>query len=282
MSKKLIINADDFGIAPETNKAVAELYAAGKITSTSLLVSAEGTAEAVELIKNCGIAFGVHLTLNSDFKEYPWKALCKCGSLIDDNGNLFADTKHIAKYAAGKDVTRECEAQIAAVRSWDVEPDHLDNHCGTMYGINLRAFFINAFKLSKKHNLPFRFPRRPAFLDGYFGGKSPAYIRAAQKVVVLCARAIGATIVDDIITNPFPIKDIPDYKTLEDYYLSAVSGIKDGITEMFLHPSYDAPKYSAITPEWKKREYELDFLFSSSLERRLKDEGIEIIGYDGR
>ncbi|MDD3946707.1 MAG: ChbG/HpnK family deacetylase [Clostridia bacterium] len=280
MNKQLIINADDFGICTETNKAIAELYQAKKITSTSLLVSAEASSEAIQIIKDKKLDFGVHLTLNSDFQSYPWDAVSpRKSNLADNNGKLFADTAYIAKHALSKEVTAECEAQINKCKSLGISPDHLDNHCATMYGMNGRLFFINAFRLSKRYHLPFRFPKRNSFLNGYFGGQTPFYIRTAHKGVALCAKILGATIIDDMITNPYSIKDIPDYKTLENYYLRAISTIKDGVTELFLHPSYDAPKYSAATAEWKKRQYELAFLFSSSLEKRLQDEGITLISY---
>lgn len=280
MGKKLIVNADDFGICPETNKAVAELYAAGRITSTSLLVSSEASGEAIDIIKQTNIPFGVHLTLNSDFKDYLWGALYKQNSsLADEGGNLFYDTSVIAKKAKGKDVTKECEAQIAVCREAGITPDHLDNHSGTMYGINMRLFFINAFRLSKKYALPFRFPKRPTFLDGCFKGNTPAVIKALHKGIVICSKIMGATLIDDMISNPYPIKDIPSYKALEAYYLNAITSIKDGVTELFLHPSYDSPKYAATTPEWKKRQYELEFLFSPAFENRIRDEGIELISY---
>jgi predicted glycoside hydrolase/deacetylase ChbG (UPF0249 family) len=276
--KKLIINADDFGICPETNRAVRELFQARRITSTSLLASADSTDEAIEIIKAEKINFGIHLTLNSDFSEFPWRALHGY-SLDDGKGFLHFDTALIRKNARSIDVTRECEAQIKRVRDAGIYPDHLDNHSGTMYGINMRLFFINAFKLSRKYALPFRFPRRNAFLNGYFKNGIPSYIKAAHKIIIFTARMIGATIIDDIITNPYPIKDIPDYKSLESYYLNALSKLSPGVTEMFLHPSYPSERFSRLTPEWRKREYELEFLMSPALERRIKDEGIEFISY---
>lgn len=276
--KRLIINADDFGVSRETNKAVTELYKGGKITSASLLVTADASEEAMSLIKELDMSFGVHLTLNSDFAEYPWGALSK-GSLADPDGFLFKDTAYIAKNALSKDVTDECDRQLALALAAGLAPDHLDNHSGTMYGINMRLFFINAFKMAGKHKLPFRFPKRNDFLKGYFKNGAPAYIRAAHKAITWTAKLYGCTLIDDLITNPYPIKDIKDYDALADYYLTEITAIKEGVTEMFLHPSYDVPKFSAITPEWRKRQYELDFLWSPALERRLLDEGIELVSY---
>lgn len=278
--RSLIINADDFGFCKETNRAIRELFAARLISSTSLLVPAEEVLEAATIIKEDNLNFGVHLTLNSDFSKYPWKVAYQGrSSLNDGRGYLLSDTKEIAKKAKSKDVTLECEAQFDLVNSLGITPDHFDNHSGTMYGINLRPFFINAFRLSKKYDLPFRFPKRNNFLNSYFSGKVPGYIRFAHKMILGVGKICGAQLIDDIISNPFSMKDISSYEDLEDYYLNQVSNIGLGVTEMFFHPSYASEKYNKITPEWQKREYELKFLMSGKLQKRVAEEGIKIISY---
>lgn len=255
------------------------MIAAKKITSVSLLAVGEAAEDAVNISKETGIKVGVHLTLNSDFSERPWRSISGAESFTE-NGMLFSDTNCLAKSAKSREVTRECRAQIEYVTTRGVELDHLDNHCGTMYGINGRLFFINAFRLARQYRLPFRFPKRGGFLNGYFGGSAPAFIRAAHKAVVLTGKIMGASLPDDIITHPYPIKDIPDYKSLEKYYLDALTGIGEGVTEMFLHPSYDCVELSILTKEWTKRQYELELLFSEKFSQRLSDEGIELTSYE--
>lgn len=279
--KKLIINADDFGISEATNKAIKELFIDKKITSTSLLANAMSTDEAIAIFKDLGLNVGVHLTLNSDFTEKPWRALSSGGnlsSIYDENFNLHYDTKIISR-AKSIDVTLECEAQIKRIQDSGVEIDHLDNHSGTMYGINKRLFFINAFRLARKYNLPFRFPRSNNFLAAFFPNGIPSYIKIAHKAVVGTARVMGVRLIDDMITNVLSIKDISSYKELEEGYLKAITNMNYGLTEMFLHPSYPCPILSPLTNEWKKREYELEFLYSDALRNRLRDEGIELISY---
>lgn len=278
-SKKLIINADDFGICEATNKAIKELIAAKKITSVSLLAVGDAAEEAIDISKELGIKAGVHLTLNSDFSEKPWKAVSGAES-IAKNGMLFSDTNLLAKSAKSRDVTQECKKQIDFITNAGVALDHLDNHCGTMYGINGRLFFINAFRLARQYRLPFRFPKKGGFLNGYFGGNAPAVIKAAHKAVVFTGKVMGARLPDDIITHPYPMKDIPDYRSLEKYYLDAVSEMGEGVTEMFLHPSYDCAEFAALTKEWTKRQYELELLFSEKFSQRLSDEGIELTNYE--
>ncbi|MFA5449108.1 MAG: ChbG/HpnK family deacetylase [Clostridia bacterium] len=282
LTKKLIINADDFGISQATNRAIRELFASKRITSCSLLACGDAADEAISIAKEDDFKVGVHMTLNSDFDEYPWRSLAAGSagfSLADPNGNLFSDTKIIAKQARAKDVTAECLAQIKYVADSNVVIDHIDNHSGTMYGINLRLFFINAFRIARQNKLPFRFPKRGGFLSGYFPNGVPTVIKAAHKAIVFTSKLMRAVIVDEIISNPYPIKDIPNYTTLKNYYINEIINIKAGVSELFLHPSYHCPKLAPLTPEWKKREYELKFLMSEEFITAIKNEGIELISY---
>jgi chitin disaccharide deacetylase len=277
--RRLIINADDFGLCKETNKAIKELFLSDKISSTSLLITAEEAHEATTIIQENKINFGVHLTLNSDFIDFPWRAAGGNSSLTDENGNLLFDTKLLGKQAKSADVTRECEAQIQEALERSIVPDHLDNHSGTMYGINLRAFFINAFKIASKYNLPFRFPYRNSFLKSYFGGDLPWYISVAHKIILSTAKMVKAKLIDDLVTSPHSIKDIPSFDFLENFYLEEITKIGPGVTEIVLHPSFHSEKYSKITPEWQKREYEFDILMNGKLHKRIEEEGIQVISY---
>ena len=278
MNKYLIINADDFGICSETNKAIKELFLNKKITSTSLLANAEAAQEAIAIAKELNISVGVHLTLNSDFEKAPWKAMIEKSSLSID-GFLPYDTQKIAQGALSADVTRECQEQIEYILKSGVDLDHLDNHSGTMYGINKRLFFINAFKLSKKYKLPFRFPKQNDFLKDFFNNEIPSVIKLAHKIIVFIAKMMKVTLVDNMISNPYSISEINGYKSLEDYYLNAIYNLKEGVAELFLHPSYHSPTLSQYTKEWKKREYELELLFSQKFEDAIKNHGVKLISY---
>ena len=62
--KKLIVNADDFGLHPLINAGIIKGYREGFITSTSLMPSAPCWQEAVQLAQeNPQLGIGVHLTL---------------------------------------------------------------------------------------------------------------------------------------------------------------------------------------------------------------------------
>jgi predicted glycoside hydrolase/deacetylase ChbG (UPF0249 family) len=61
MAKLLVVNADDFGYSPGVSRGIVECHRDGIVTSTSLMVTAKGTAEAVALSKeNPDLSIGLH------------------------------------------------------------------------------------------------------------------------------------------------------------------------------------------------------------------------------
>lgn len=62
--KRLIINADDFGLAGSVNLAVVRGFREGVLTSATLMVNGAAYAEAVEAARaNPGLGVGVHLNI---------------------------------------------------------------------------------------------------------------------------------------------------------------------------------------------------------------------------
>lgn len=279
--KYLIINADDFGICSETNRAIEELFRDKKITSTSILVSGKDVNEAIQIAKINAIKVGIHFTFNSDFSDNLWHCVSpyeSVKSLVNKDGFFHYDLGLFNKGAKSEELDRELLSQYNFIKDCGVEIDHADSHSGTLYGINGRLFFLNAFRFCKKTGLPFRFPKSNNFLKGFFNGRVPSYIKLAHKLIIGTSKMYGVRLIDDLFSNPYSIEKIDSYTALENYYLEKIRGLEYGVTEMFLHPSYDAPQLNI--KEWKKRVYELEFLNSKKLARVINDEGIELCSYE--
>ena len=61
----LIINADDLGYSPGVNTAIADLYQAGLVTSTSLIVNLPHSEAGAAIARRLpGLSVGVHLNLS--------------------------------------------------------------------------------------------------------------------------------------------------------------------------------------------------------------------------
>lgn len=275
MSKFLIINADDFGYNHEQNEAIKELLEKGLITSTSLMTVAPDAEDAVNFVAEKQIPVGVHLTINSDGENSKWTSLTGAESLGVDG--LYANQKDLTFKAKRKDVRKELEAQYQYITENGARVDHADNHCGTLYGINGRRFFLDAFDFCAEHNLPFRFPKTSGFLERQLGIKIPKPVITLQNAIVHSGEKRGVQMLDDLVSNPWSIDRIKDYETLRQYYINAVDNCIDGITEIFLHP---ALPYENMGNEWQKRVFEYELLKSGDLLTRAKEKDVQVVSWN--
>lgn len=275
MSKFLIINADDFGYNCQQNEAIKELLEKQLITSTSLMSVADLAKDAVSFAKEKQIPVGVHLTINSDEEKHRWSSVTGAKSLGTDG--LWTNQKDLTFKATRKDVRAELEAQYGFITEKGATVDHADNHCGTLYGINGRRFFLDAFDFCSEHNLPFRFPKTAGFLERQLGMKIPKPVITLQKMIVNSGEKRGVRLLDDLVSNPWSMERIKDYETLRKYYLNAVDNCIDGITEIFLHP---ALPYEEMGKEWQKRVFEYKLLKSGDLLTRAKEKDVQVVSWN--
>ena len=273
MSKYLIINADDFGYNDEQNAAIKELLQDGLITSTSVLTVCEKSNEAVAFAKESAVDVGVHLTINSDNAAEKWNSISNVKSFA---GGLPSEQKDLIFHTTRRDVRQELEAQYDFITKSGATVDHADNHCATLYGINGRRFYIDAFDFCAKYNLPFRVPKTSGFLERQLGRKIPNILKSYQQMIVRAGEKRGVKMLDDLVSNPWSMQRIKDYNTLEKYYLDAIDNCIDGVTEIFLHPALPIGENQG---EWQKRVFEYEILKSGCLLDRAKQKGIEVVSW---
>jgi predicted glycoside hydrolase/deacetylase ChbG (UPF0249 family) len=285
--RRLIINADDLGMAPCVNRAAEELFQGGYITSASLLVPAPYGEEAAVMAKSLGLPLGVHWTLHSEWADQPWPSLAVSAhnqaapgdASHTQGGMLFPDERRLAKEAAGKDVYRELQAQLNRMGEWSCAADHADGHGTSLYGINGRFFFIAAFQICRRHGLPFRLPWGGAFLARQLGRKPPPALIAAHRAMALLARFMGTPLPQDMITDPRPAAAIGGYEQLRAFYLDALRHAGPGITELFLHPSLPEGDMLARSPAWRKRGWEYELLRSGDVTALARKQGFVLCSW---
>lgn len=273
MSKYLIINADDFGYNDEQNSAISELLQDGLITSTSVLAVCDKGKDAVDFARENAVDVGVHLTINSDNAAEKWHSVSNAKSF---SGGLPSEQKDLIFHTTRRDVRQELEAQYSFIIKGGAKVDHADNHCATLYGINGRRFYIDAFDFCAEHNLPFRFPKTSGFLERQLGRKIPNVLKSYQQMIVRAGEKCGVKMLDDLVSNPWAIERIKDRNTLEKYYLDAIDNCIDGVTEIFLHPALPIGENQG---EWQKRVFEYEILKSGCLLERARQKGVEVVSW---
>ena len=125
--KRVIINADDFGITKGVNKAIFELIDAGIVTSTSVMSNMPDYVDVLKFKTKIGISVHFNLTTGrpiNDSKKIP--------TLVDKQG-CFYELPELLKRVRQRQISKqeveiEFDAQIKRLFDIGVRPDHVDTH----------------------------------------------------------------------------------------------------------------------------------------------------------
>ena len=165
MSKYLIINADDFGSFKGANLAISDLLTDpnSALTSSTIMAPCPWAPDAVNFaVKNPELCIGVHWTFTNEWSSYRWGPVAhnNTESLRDEFGYMHHESDEFEKHASLDEVYAEAVAQIELLKKLGLNPSHIDNHMGSIYGVATGRFeLLNvAFKVAAEYGLPFRFP----------------------------------------------------------------------------------------------------------------------------
>ena len=123
MTRRLIVNADDFGLAPGVSAGILAAHRHGIVSSTTLLATATIDADSVRALRDSALGVGLHVNLTLG------RPLSRGRSLVDTDGRFVRDVRHAAARANAADVEREVAAQIEKFESLVRRaPTHLDTH----------------------------------------------------------------------------------------------------------------------------------------------------------
>ena len=287
MEKYLIINADDFGMCAAHNIATKELLLSGAVTSATVMAPCPFARDAVEFaVKNPELSVGVHLTTTSEWGDYKWGPLSKgSSSLTDEKGNFYRSSSEFAESANPREVEAELISQIEALVSMGLEPSHVDNHMGSLYGITNGDFTLLtlAIKIAGKYGLPFRFPRRVtenSFKNGTLDIKIPeSIVRGLLDSFAAFTDAEGVPTPDYLIPGDWQGEQDKSYESYKEYIFELYRTFDHGITETYIHPAVECEEIKAITPLWHRRVWEYRLFSDPKTQEFIKSLGIKLISY---
>jgi chitin disaccharide deacetylase len=132
MPPSLILNADDFGLTPGINRAIAELHTAGALTSATLMASGPAFDDAIRIAhEHPTLGIGCHIVLTDGTPISPPETI---PTLLGPNrktfraslGTFFRDA--LFGRIAAADIAREAQAQIERIQQQGIPLTHLDTH----------------------------------------------------------------------------------------------------------------------------------------------------------
>ncbi len=243
-SKLLIIHADDLALAHSVDRASFTALDSRAVSSASIMVPCPWLTEVAAYAKEHPDAdLGIHLTLNSEWKQYRWGPVASKGDvpgLLDLYGYLHASPPATIKNAQPDEVEREIRAQVELAVKAGVRPTHIDSHMGTLFS---PAFFPAYVKVAREYGLPFFALRMVT--------ASPA-LRSLIKET-------------DIFPDAYAMatESVKPDQWLE-YYAGIIKGLKPGLTELIVHLGHDDAELQAITEghpafgsAWRGRDMEV-------------------------
>ena len=180
----LIIRSDDAGMSHSVNVALERLIETGLPVSVSVMFPTPWYQETVEMLKrHPSVAVGIHLTLNSEWKNYRWGPVTgrsAVPTLVDADGYFFPSSDALYQNKPDlKEVETELRSQIQRALKSGLKIDYVDYHMGT--ATRYPEFRDVTERLAREFGLG---------MSGYFGeiGLDPQYRAApAHKIDSLVA-----------------------------------------------------------------------------------------------
>jgi hypothetical protein len=223
--KKLIVNADDFGLTAGVSRGILEAYRHGIVTSTTVLINLPGDEPLFGALTASGLGVGLHLNLTLG---RPMVSPAVIPSLVDGDGRFIRDAGTVAARLRVEEAERELKAQVEAfVSRFGRTPTHLDSH----------------------HHIGRYPPVRGVLLD--LAASLGIPLRAADAETWQTARRRGLSTPDHFFGESGP-----DPYWTADRTLAHLASLPDGVSEFMTHPGYfdETLAYSRYGPQ---REIEL-------------------------
>jgi chitin disaccharide deacetylase len=268
-ARRLIINADDFGLSPSVNEAVIRAHREGILTTASLMVNEAGFDEAVKLAKeNPKLGVGLHLTLLHGHSALPPG---KIPGLVNARGEFSNSPVGVGmKYFFDSDLLEPLRAEITAqfekFRSTGLILDHVNGHLHLhLHPIIFKILMDGSEKLGIRH---LRFTRdclarSRRMSRGYY------FYRISHAAIFewLSSRA-RETLRQKSVKHPqITFGLLQDGRVDEDYLLKLLPELPPGDSELYSHPSLD------------KFRHEFEALISPRVREQIKKLGIQLIRY---
>lgn len=280
--KKLIVNADDFGLHEEINKGIIKGYQEGFITSTSLMCSASAFENAVALAKeNPGLGIGIHLTLVGSVPSVLPKE--KISSLVNDKGLFPENYVAFAKmFYTGQvkmvQLELELRAQIEKALATGLNITHVDSHQHTHVLPGMTGLVVKLCNEYKIKNI--RIPQEGYFFSGGFAGGLGRKIGRAGLSFCACLAAMQAKSAGLAYPESF-FGMLAGGNLNETLVGNIITALPDGVSEIMTHPGLnkqELDKHFTWDYHW---EDELNAFLSAKNKTLLEQHKVALMNFGG-
>jgi predicted glycoside hydrolase/deacetylase ChbG (UPF0249 family) len=269
----VILHTDDVGMCQASLAAFIDLWENEAISSGAIMLPCPWAKPAAEYCRtHPGVDMGVHATITAEWEGYRWSALSTrdpASGLMDKDGFLWQTSEETQAHATTEAVAAELKMQVRKALDWGIDVTHVDSHMGTVIHPKFMQAYIYA---AQQAQVPVMLPRGDTAMFHYMGMDEETADRFAALIAQLEEQ--GLPLVDGMAMLPL---DQPAGQL--DITKKMLSELPAGVTHFLFHPSIDTPELRAIAPDWPSRVANYHTFMDPSLKQFIKDQGLQVIGY---
>lgn len=270
--KRLIINADDYGMSLPISRGILGTVKAGTVKSVSVMAGSPDFEASMDEILSTGLRpdVGFHATLT-------WgKPLCEpesVASLVDSGGNFLTKGRFIFRLFSRRiqkeHVKKELFAQCSRLAKRWPEISHMDGHHHVHIFPVIRDV---AAELAREFGIKFiRSPREGCWSPVRKGFFRRLFVSAFNSSKPAYWRGRGFSSTDN-----FGGFTLGAGNNLMKKWIETVSILPEGQTEIMVHPGYTSDISDSYNSE---REDEITALESPALVEAADDAAVEIVSF---
>jgi predicted glycoside hydrolase/deacetylase ChbG (UPF0249 family) len=279
--KKIIINADDFGLVQGVNEGIIKAHKEGILTSATLMANLPGFDQAVEMAgANPELGVGVHLNI---LRGQPLSPVKKVDSLLSKElcfipsvaSLLYRMTRRRISF---EEVEREFRAQMERILSAGINPSHIDSEKHVHL---IRPLFRIVLKLAKEYKI-----NKVRFIQECCVSRRPAQMLKSM-FISLSSASMKKKMAQENVRSSDRFYGVCDSGRVSGVKLQKVlQSVKEGVTEIMVHPGFITQEMieleKQIGPYYinKYREIELSALLDEKLPEIIADLGIQLINFN--
>jgi predicted glycoside hydrolase/deacetylase ChbG (UPF0249 family) len=283
--RKLIINADDFGINKSITDAIIDCHKNGIITSTTLMSNMPFAEYAASKAKSFpGLSVGLHLNLT---QGKPISNPSQIRNIVDSAGNLsnaFLQNKSKLNKSAQDQIFLELEAQLKFALNLGLKISHFDSHNRIQ---KIPAVLSAMIKLHKLYGVPAARTQKGLFWtapDAPFHLKLKKNILNLGKLKKCYARHFDHSILrkhglltPDRLVSPYYLLPYPS--DLKRQFIQCIKSLDDGIFELCLHPGYYDEKSTDSESYRKVREFDAQIACDDDIKKCISQCDVKLISF---
>lgn len=292
--KRLIVNADDFGLTKGVNRAIGELHRAGSLTSATLMANGLAFEDALATAHaNPSLDVGCHIVL---VDGQPVSAAAETPTLVRSESSPASFHSSLggfalALYSGGiqeRDIEREATAQIRKLQDAGIRVTHLDTHKHTHMFPRVLRPLLRAAEVTGVRAIrnPFEARDRTAsgglHLPGLHRGKTPLK-RGLQVGILSAMRSTFQKMVGNAaIRTTDGALGVIVTGTLDDKRLAEIlDRLPPGTWELVCHPGFTDPDLDAVRTRLRaSREVEVSALKTGISASNLLARGVTLADFE--